>query len=513
MALPSLAIGLGMQGQPKDYANILMARKKGKEAAQAKADAARQKELEKYGKHIMDWGAKERLPIHNQPLREAYASALQTYERAMDGAASNIEVMEAANNVEQMARTAQLQYKLVDQLSRSGLKSGIQQDAINAVLKYDTFEDLNAALANIPGNTLSVDENLNITGTTYPYEETFSESVNKMLNNPAYYDYTSPSIVRVGSRNYGLLGLKSEVSDMVTEAMQSPAMIKSAELDYAAQLRNQGKKLPDRTTEQGRAEWDQGVSEFMGATVKKISDIYSKSVSADRGRASGGAGDPNAMTFRRTRTTIRPTATGKDAAGNVVEREYDVTVDAISTKPVPAHLLNKKGIRSYDDGKLVENASVNNLDFSTIILAPVFKQGTKSGAGYDMGGLMVNDASINNPNWMNSNAPGGGKWRDKVEYKLLSIAEGVGTVPKPGSNDGYSSKYMKVYTDADNVIGSITTSLKKSDAEAFEREIRAFEADRQRLNDELRGRKSTAPAPSGHNNTATPSWQSITGKK
>ena len=93
--LPSLALGLGLQGKPIDRAALNLRRAEGEERAALRAQQKAQKELDPYKKRILSVGDKAYLPVHKEMMSNKVAGFWKYLSENVD----NVDYQQVGNMI------------------------------------------------------------------------------------------------------------------------------------------------------------------------------------------------------------------------------------------------------------------------------------------------------------------------------------------------------------------------------------------------------------------------------
>ena len=107
--LPSLALGLGLQGKPIDRAALNLRRAEGEERAALRAQQKAQKELEPYKRRIFAAGDKAYLPVHKEMMSNKVAGVW----KYLSENGENVNYQELGNmiyDIESLSQVAQKEY-------------------------------------------------------------------------------------------------------------------------------------------------------------------------------------------------------------------------------------------------------------------------------------------------------------------------------------------------------------------------------------------------------------------
>jgi len=107
--LPSLALGLGLQGKPIDRAALNLRRAEGEERAALRAQQKAQKDLDPYKKRVFAVGDKAYLPVHKEMMSDKVAGVWKYLSENAD----NVDYQQLGNmiyDIESLSQVAQKEY-------------------------------------------------------------------------------------------------------------------------------------------------------------------------------------------------------------------------------------------------------------------------------------------------------------------------------------------------------------------------------------------------------------------
>jgi hypothetical protein len=282
MAL-SLALGLGLQGAPKDYVDVYMARQKGKAAAEQKAAEAKAKELEPIKKRLLDISGDDYLPKGKSRVID---SASETLDFAVNNSGDLAEVAKKFMQTNMLAQEEKNERAMVKKIETDRNYGWIPDNVLNLVRNESDPKKL-ADLNNNPVSPFKYDETTNKITFNPHVQINITDDISKTLNNPNYYDFTSKSQtpIRIGQRDMVMVGLKPEAAQLFTQKLSDPNYRQSVRVEYFENLKNLN-TLPDFSTPQGRADFDKGAENFLADKVQGQINNFTKVLSGYRGQPS-----------------------------------------------------------------------------------------------------------------------------------------------------------------------------------------------------------------------------------
>jgi hypothetical protein len=268
MELPSLAVGIGLQGKPIDRAQLNYLREKGAGEAKAKKAAAKDKELEGYRKKLFDTGAKAMNPIDRERLRTKSAEFFKTLSET-EGDLDQAAISSSLFDIQEDANRANSTYLNTQKIKYN--KANIaHQEGVSIIETATTPEEANSRFKMTPGSRYaSVNENGVVNMPTYTYVAT-PKAVNEFIkgNLQSYLNPTFQGDVnKVAGKDFVTKVLKPGASEAAFAAIKnSPEMLNNAEWDYGQQLQRSG-QMPDLSTPEGNAAFDAGVDDFIKGQI------------------------------------------------------------------------------------------------------------------------------------------------------------------------------------------------------------------------------------------------------
>jgi hypothetical protein len=268
MELPSLAVGIGLQGKPIDRAQLNYLREKGAEEAKVKKAAVKDKELEGYRKKLFDTGAKAMNPIDRERIRTKSAEFFKTLSET-EGDLDQAAVSNMLFDIQEDASRAGKTYDGIQRVKANKAYSP-HQEGVSIIETATTPEEANERFKMTPGSRYaSVNENGVVNMPTYAYIAT-PKAVNEFIkgNLQSYLNPTFQGDVnKVAGKDFVTKVLKPGASEAAFAAIKnSPEMLNNAEWDYGQQLQRSG-QMPDLSTPEGNAAFDAGVDDFIKGQI------------------------------------------------------------------------------------------------------------------------------------------------------------------------------------------------------------------------------------------------------
>ena len=273
MAL-SLALGLGLQGAPKDYVDVYMARQKGKAAAEQKAAEAKAKKIDPYLQRMYKAMGDTYLPKDENLIFEEQANALKTAEDGDLNAAT-----QAFSRVMANAAKAKSDYNLVTKVEGYRGADGTTEETLNDIKNTPDRAELATKLNSNPLSTFNVGPDGQLIYNGFKRVDV-TKDIFQTLNQSAFYDPTAQTPIKFGEKNYIAIGLKPEAAQMLTQKFSSPDFKRSVYAEYGEKLK-QLNTPPDFTTPAGIATFQKGADDFLATKVQEQFPLFSKLVPAD----------------------------------------------------------------------------------------------------------------------------------------------------------------------------------------------------------------------------------------
>lgn len=361
MAL-SLALGLGLQGAPKDYVDVYMARQKGKAAAEQKAAEAKAKKIDPYLQRMYKAMGDTYLPKDENLIFEEQANALKTAEDGDLNVAT-----QAFSRVMANAAKAKSDYNLVTKVEGYRGADGTTEEILNDIKNTPDRAELATKLNSNPLSTFNVGPDGQLVYNGFKRVDV-TKDIFQTLNQPAFYDPTlkSQTPIKFGEKNYIAIGLKPEAAQMLTQKFSSPDFKRSVYAEYGEKLK-QLNTPPDFTTPAGIATFQKGAEDFLATKVQEQFPLFSKLVPADRRQGSTFniyTGDQN----KPTPFDIGKTTTKVGFANPITgQTEISEVTDYFGFSGGNFKFVGAPSGNAYynNTGKPVNRADIRNGDYST----------------------------------------------------------------------------------------------------------------------------------------------------
>ena len=251
-------LGLGLQGTPKDYVDLVKSREAAKQKAAAakgvKEQAAAQRLYEKF---TYDLGKVTVLPIHEAERDKIVNEAFSVLESEMESDVpnfnrANLVVTQARNQLNEIAA----QKKSFDSFAVKGSDYGFSPQELQTVGSISDPKQMNDAISKVGVNTV-YDPNTNRFSFSpvfdyKPIDQSFNEYVGKkgkFLFNDASAGTKYKEIINGKAYTYYGLNPDSQAA-WVNAQMISP----SSQVDFKNDRRNKGLAIPNLATPEGQGE-------------------------------------------------------------------------------------------------------------------------------------------------------------------------------------------------------------------------------------------------------------------
>jgi hypothetical protein len=474
----SLSLGIGLTGKPESMARFVQLRAQGQAAAKkAKKDDIDAKN-EAIRKQLMSVGGGARLPV----FEELYVNRKADVVRRLTEMAGSPDLNAATDMINGLAQDAK---RWEEQTKLFYADKNDANSYSRKVLQTEKDPLKIAQALNNDAGTFKFDpNNPNILVDDFTYEP-FNITTQKSLKNDEYYaSPTSGTVTSINGRSFSNIGLRPEVLTTVTgDLANNPNSRRSAEVDYQAMLRSQGKPI-DR---QDKAYQD-GFTQFFQSTVKNEFDRLQKNIDVTKRTGStfninnsSGAGTEGSVGGI---TTASLSYKNKDINGNMVKKttkEYP----AITFTKTKSQLGSNTKILNYDGNEKADLTGVSTFEFGQAVVMPLYKKGvtvtTKAGKTESLEGRLVDAEVVDRQESLGN-----------VEYKV--VATGVGAVSpntvnksaKKASdvNSDFSIEalddkftYIEVVLPLNDVQGAVLTGFSKDEKAAFEKNVNKLNED------------------------------------
>lgn len=257
MAL-GFGLGLGLQGTPKDYVDLVKSREAAKQKAAlakgAKEQAAAQRLYEKF---TYDLGKVTVLPIHEAERDKIVNDTFAVLESEMESDTpnfnrANLVVTQARNQLNEIAA----QKKAFDAVAVKGSDYGFAPQELQVVGSVSDPKQMNEAISKVGVNTF-YDPNTNrfSFSPVFDYKPT-DQSFNEYVAKEGRFLFNDASAgtkfkETINGKQYTYYGLNPNAQDAwVNAQMISP----SSQVDFKRDRRNKGLAIPDLATPEGQGE-------------------------------------------------------------------------------------------------------------------------------------------------------------------------------------------------------------------------------------------------------------------
>jgi hypothetical protein len=271
--LPSLALGIGLQGKPIDRAALNLRRAEGEERAALRAQQKAQKELEPYKRRIFAVGDKAYLPVHKEMMSNKVASTWKYLSENAD----NLDYQQLGNmifDIESLSGIAQKNYNDIAKLSSNPKYAHLKED-FEALRTISNPNDINSAFQNRAGFQARIGDNGDLVYSTYENmpTETFVTQIIKNKGNDIWeeVDYGKTSTVG-GQKFLTVRPTKSAVESAIQESYNNPSVVMTESNQLERELAKTG-NLPDLSTDKGKSEFDQQLRARIESKARNAFDI------------------------------------------------------------------------------------------------------------------------------------------------------------------------------------------------------------------------------------------------
>ena len=271
MALPSLALGIGLQGKPIDRAALNLRRQEGAEKAKVRAAEALRKKREPYRKMMMELGSKAYFPFQKEIIANKSADFYNMLENS-EGEPNFGEISSTFSEIANLGASYQNDYKKYSGAAANP-KYNHLNSAFNALNNLPDLEAVNKYFSQNAGVEGEISEGGQINMGIYEQSptETF---VNKYINlqgDNILEPITQAQIDDVGGAEYVTRVPRSGASE---DAYKFAINDKSTFFTEANKLQNQlldAGTMPDLSTEKGNLEFQELVK---GTIKEKVTQAF-----------------------------------------------------------------------------------------------------------------------------------------------------------------------------------------------------------------------------------------------
>ena len=269
MAL-SLALGLGLQGTPKDYVDVYRSRQKGADAAKAKAAKEEDDRLEPFRKRMISYTGGKYLPMHEKEVMDAEANV---YAVLSDNVSNpNYEqVGQTVSNFIGLAQRRQSDRKQFDQAQTTA--GNHDPRAIKALENMQDPNEISKATNRMGGSIFVDPATRNVSFNPYAQKD-LGEEIGKSLNQENKYDWTNPKASKIMS----LGGKKIAVTDLSPQAiiaekqrvLTDPVLKRNLYREVDSYLDENNINI-DTSTPDGEKDYTAAVNTFLDNKIDQIS--------------------------------------------------------------------------------------------------------------------------------------------------------------------------------------------------------------------------------------------------
>lgn len=358
MALPSLALGIGLQGKYdyKQQANLQLARERGRAKAEADAANAAAKKRAPYDKRLLNIRAEGLVPVHARAIREKVSDALAYFEDHPEDYAG---ISQRIYDIESSSKSYRDQADLIKKVQSSSYLRG-DADAVNGIMSSDNPDTVYETTSINPSSGIKYDpasNNFSIAPTKYINSSTRIDNILQKGGNNYYMPTDKEQIIDVNGKKFASFNLNPQVADLALNEMLTGDNLTSANDDYYTHLKEKRMALPDVRTPEGLAEWENGRNAFLKDQIAgelKTRGLL-KDVTPDKGSTYNffaGGEQANAPVNYTGAKTI---PLGKEGKGHDYINAYPglpVTTD------VQVTLANNTNIWDVETGKRIKESNV-----------------------------------------------------------------------------------------------------------------------------------------------------------
>lgn len=467
MALPSLALGIGLQGKYdyKQQANLQLARERGRAKAEADAAAAAAKKRAPYEKRLLNIRGEGLLPVHAKAIREKVGEALTYFEENPEDYQG---ISQRIYDIDSSSKAYKNQSDLVKKTQSSSYLRG-DADAVSGIMSSDDPDAIEEALSMNPSTGIRYDKasnNFAIAPTKYIDSKLRIDNILQKGGNNYYAPSEDAKVIDVNGKKFTTFQLNPQVPSLVLNEMLSGDNLASANDDYYSYLKSKRMALPDLRTPEGLAEWEGGRNKFLMDDITSefearglIKDVTPSKGSTFIFNPPGAAADTNIngvsggdLVLKYTRFSKEPqyaTPQSQAAAGNFnatlanTSRTFNMNtgepIDRAQVKDVKFNEMAvfyvlKKDYGDLSAGMIVPNSFLKQARQAGMVEPQILAYGLQEGPGGKSIYLPVSKVALTQ---IMESSP---KDRPTIEYlqktlkeKSDSLSAGAGTTPNPTS--------------------------------------------------------------------------------
>jgi hypothetical protein len=264
MALPSLALGIGLQGQYdyKQQAALNLARDKGRAKAEADEAAARAKKLAPIERRLQRITGEGLLPVHAKAMKE---KVMETIDYMQDHPEDLGGVTQRLYDIEATQGAFKAQGDLIKKTQTSSYLQG-DADAVANIMSSDSPDAIEESLSINPSTGIRYDKasnNFVVAPTKYINSSTRIDNILQKGGSNYYMPTEEEKIIDVNGKKFASFNLNPNVADVVLSEMLTGDNLASANDDYYSYLKRNRTGLPNLRTPEGIAEFEAGRDKFL----------------------------------------------------------------------------------------------------------------------------------------------------------------------------------------------------------------------------------------------------------
>jgi hypothetical protein len=264
MALPSLALGIGLQGQYdyKHQAALDLARAKGRAKAEADEAAARAKKLAPIERRLQRITGEGLLPVHAKAMKQ---KVMETIDYMQDNPEDLGGVTQRLYDIEATQGAFKTQADLIKKTQTSSYLQG-DADAVSNIMSSDSPDVIEESLSINPSTGIRYDKasnNFAVAPTKYINSSTRIDNILQKGGSNYYMPTEEEKIIDVNGRKFASFDLNPNVADVVLSEMLTGDNLASANDDYYSYLKRNRKGLPNLRSPEGIAEFEAGRDKFL----------------------------------------------------------------------------------------------------------------------------------------------------------------------------------------------------------------------------------------------------------
>jgi hypothetical protein len=358
MALPSLALGIGLQGKYdyKQQANLQLARERGRAKAEADAANAAAKKRAPYEKRLLNIRGEGLLPVHAKAIREKVGEALTYFEENPEDYQG---ISQRIYDIDSSSKAYKNQSDLVKKTQSSSYLRG-DADAVSGIMSSDDPDAIEEALSMNPSTGIRYDKasnNFAIAPTKYIDSKLRIDNILQKGGNSYYAPSEDAKVIDVNGKKFTTFQLNPQVPSLVLNEMLSGDNLASANDDYYSYLKSKRMALPDLRTPEGLAEWEGGRNKFLMDDITSEFEARGliKDVTPRKGSTFNIFAGGELANAPENPTSAKTIPFGKEGKGQDYVNAYPglpVTTD------VQVTLANNTNIWDVETGKRIKESNV-----------------------------------------------------------------------------------------------------------------------------------------------------------